>query len=68
MADIKIYGRLVNDTDGVLATANQIVDAETGKTMSERMAEIESKAEQSGNNQNVEYYTTEEINNILNSI
>lgn len=42
MADIPIYGTLVNDTDGIIARADQIKDPRTGKVLTEVLDEISS--------------------------
>lgn len=70
MADIKIYGKLKNDTDGILAEASQILDTQTGKNLSERISEIEEKVDSGGSpsQPEIEYYTESEVMNILNSL
>lgn len=37
-ADIPIYGRLRNDTDGILASAEQIIDERSGRTLADIVA------------------------------
>lgn len=39
MADIKIYGTLKNDTAEPIAYASQVIEEESGKTVSELLAE-----------------------------
>lgn len=69
MADIKIYGKLKNDTDGILAEASQILDTASGKNLAERITEIEEKVEAGGGSApEIEYYTETEVMNILNSL
>lgn len=63
MANIPIYGTLINDTDGIIARADQILDPRTGKLLTEALEDIQ----QGGGNINTPNYTeltAEEITQI----
>ena len=60
MANIKIYGTLLNDTKEPIAYASQIVDEETGKNVLELISDAASDAN--------EYMTDEDADALVNSI
>lgn len=59
MAEIKIYGTLKNDTGEPIATADQILDPDSGKYLNELLG-------QGGSG--IEYMTPDEAKDLANSI
>lgn len=68
MADISIYGTLVNDTGEPIARADQIADPRTGKLLTEILDELPKGGGTGGECPTLRELTAEEIREIANNI